>query len=434
MVARTVRLGAGTTQEAVRRHNLSLVLSYLHHEGQLSRVELTTRLGLNRSTIGALVGELVGLGVAVEAAPSDSAPKRSGAGRPSLDVRPASSAVYVMAVDIAVQRLRVARVGLGGQVLQQAFRSTTERPRPTEIATLIARLVRQLTPTGSQALNMGLGVAVPGVVRQHDGVVRFAPNLKWRDVPLGALITERLGSDLPVRLANDAHLGVRAEVARGAAIGGTNVVFLMADIGLGGGVLVDGRPLRGVGGYAGEWGHLQVNSRGRVCRCGSVGCWETEVCAPAVARALQVPAAEVAASLERLARRKKSSRKLQQVGRYLGLGLGDVVNVLNPEVIILGGVLAQLLEIMPEAIREAMAEASLTASREHIRITTPGLGVDSVLLGAGEWAFAELLADPAGAVAVARSAAEVPPVWAEPQEPNGAVIDLRELPIVEAVE
>lgn len=394
------RPGAGTNQEAVRRHNLGTLLAHLHHDGQLSRAELTGRMGLNRSTIGALVGELVELGLVDEAAPSERRSGRHGAGRPSLDVRPNSDAAFAIAVDIGVKALQVARIGLGGELLQRASGRTPTSHSPAAVATAAVRLVRQLVttaPAGTALL--GVSVGVPGVVRESDGVVRFAPNLGWHDVPFQQMLRERINGPVPLHVANDADLGVLAEHTRGAAVGHDNVVFLMGDVGLGGGVIVDAHPLQGVGGYAGELGHLMVNSKGRTCRCGSVGCWETEVCSPAIARALRLEDAELEPMVERLKQVVRPSAALRDVGRYLGMGLGSVVNVLNPEVIVLGGIFRALFPAVRDDTLEALTAVALEAPREQVRVVLPQLGGDAVLVGAAEKAFEALLSDPAGALA-----------------------------------
>lgn len=394
--------GAGTNQEAVRRHNLGTLLAHVHHDGQLSRAELTARMGLNRSTIGALVGELVELGLVDETAPSERRSGRHGAGRPSLDVRPDAEAVYVIAIDIGVKALQVACVGLGGEVLQRASGRTPTSHSPAAVATASVRLVRQIVAKAPpDAALLAVSVGVPGVVRESDGVVRFAPNLGWHDVPLQQLLCERMAGSVPLHVANDADLGVLAEHTRGAAVGYDNVVFLMGDVGLGGGVIVDGHPLHGVGGYAGELGHLMVNSRGRTCRCGSVGCWETEVCSPAVARALRLDDIELEPMVERLKQVVRPSAALRDVGRYLGMGLGSVVNVLNPEVIVLGGIFRALFPAVRHDTLEALTAVALEAPREQVKVVVPQLAGDAVLVGAAERAFEPLLADPAGALAVA---------------------------------
>src|SRR5919112_832525 len=398
------RPGAGTTQEAVRRHNLGTLLAHLHHDGQLSRAALTERMGLNRSTIGALVGELVDLGAVRQTAPGGS---RSGAGRPSLDVRPSCEDVYVLAAEVGVDTMKVARVGLGGRVLARASIRSTSGGVPDKVAGELLGLLRHaVSDAPERAALLGVGVGVPGVVRQSDGVVRFAPNLGWRDVPLAALLRSRMPGRMPIHVANDADLGALAEHMRGAVTRQADVVFLAGDVGVGGGVIVGGRPLLGVGGYAGELGHLMVNPRGRTCRCGSTGCWETEVGAAAISRALQVPTGDLDVIAAKLAAVRTPSAALRRVGRFLGLGLGSIVNVLNPEVVVLGGVLRWLYPVVREATDEALATAALVAPREQVRVVVPALGGDAVLVGAAERCFEAVLADPALELTVAcRSAA-----------------------------
>jgi predicted NBD/HSP70 family sugar kinase len=390
------RPGSGTNQEAVRRHNLGTLLTHLHHDGQLSRAELTARMGLNRSTIGALVGELVSLGAVVETAPSGG---RTGAGRPSLDVQPSTQEVVVLAIEVGVDMLRAARVGLGGSILARRNAPTPTTGRVEDVASAVVRLLRQVAAgVPENAAVIGVGVGVPGVVRQRDGLVRFAPNLAWTDVPFADVLRARMGGDLTLLLANDADLGALAEHTRGAGASHANMVFLAGDVGVGGGVIVGGQPLHGVGGYAGEVGHLMVNPRGRTCRCGSRGCWETEIGAPVIGAALRSPATDVETLSERLAQVRTPPAALRAVGRYLGLGLASIVNLLNPEVIVLGGVLRALYPVVRQTTDEAFGRAALTAAREQVRVVVPQLGADAVLLGAAERAFTPLLEDPARAL------------------------------------
>ena len=376
----------------MRRHNLGTLLAHLHHDGQLSRASLTERMRLNRSTIGGLVGELVDLGAVQQTAPAGG---RGGAGRPSLDVRPSCEDVYVLAAEVGVDALRVARVGLGGRVLARAS-GRLETEAPERVACELLALLRQVAaaaPPGAALL--GIGVGVPGVVREADGVVRFAPNLGWRDVPLAALLRERMIGGPPLHVANDADLGALGEHTRGAVTSQGDVVFLAGDVGIGGGVIVGGRPLLGVGGYAGELGHLLVNPRGRTCRCGATGCWETEVGGAAVGRALRLPPhGGVEQLAARLAEVRTPSAALRRVGRYLGLGLASIVNVLNPEVVVLGGVLRLVYPAVRQITDEALASAALVAPREQVRVVVPALGADAVLVGAAESCFSAVLADP----------------------------------------
>src|SRR3954467_5029950 len=160
------RPGAGTTQEAVRRHNLGTLLAHLHHDGQLSRASLTERMRLNRSTIGGLVGELVDLGAVEQASPGVG---RGGAGRPSVDVRLSCEDVYVLAAEVGVDTLRVARVGLGGRVLARSS-GRLQAWVPRAVADELLVLLREVAaPAAPGAALLGIGVGVPGVVRGADG-------------------------------------------------------------------------------------------------------------------------------------------------------------------------------------------------------------------------------------------------------------------------
>jgi predicted NBD/HSP70 family sugar kinase len=348
---------------------------------------------LNRSTIGALVSELAQLGAVREERPGGS---RSTAGRPSLVVRPRADRVQVLAVDVGVQRLRVALVGLGGQVIARRYRTVTTST-PEAVARLLGTLVEAVLrdPAAGQRV-IGVGVAIAGVVRQHDGCVRFAPNLGWRDAPFGDLVGDRLGTTA-VRIGNDADLGALAEHLRGAARGVDNVVFLSGDIGVGGGLILDGHPLRGAGGYAGELGHMTVRPDGRACRCGATGCWETEIGAGAVARALGIPGAggqDVIAALHRLD--GTGPAVLGEVAHHLGVGLASLVNLVNPQQLILGGLLEEVYRVCGPLVEQELRRAALAAPAEQVRIRTPELGDDVLLAGAAELAWEPLLADPAG--------------------------------------
>ena len=278
---------AGATQDEVRRHNLGSLLRLLHVHGPTSRSDLTALTGLNRSTVGALTTDLAEAGLVREQAPVG----KGGAGRPSIMVAPAGERVYVLALDVGVDHLIAARVGLGGEVLdRRELRQSHGDYDNARILRYLEKLARSvLAGAPADALCVGIGAGVCGIVAHSDGVVRFAPNLGWVDVPFGQQIADRLGTSLPVTVGNDADLGAVAEHIRGAAAGASNVVYLSGEVGLGGGLIVDGRPMMGAGGYGGEVGHMVVNPQGRLCECGARGCWETEVGAQGARLACGMP-------------------------------------------------------------------------------------------------------------------------------------------------
>ena len=386
------RTGAGTNQEAVRRHNLGTVLGHVHRSGRVSRSDLTARMGLNRSTIAGLVGELEALGLAEQVAPVAS---RSSAGRPSPDVVPTADGAHVLAIDVRVDGLAVARVGLGGSVLARATGPIPVSKDPGEVADAIVAMLRLVVRDvpASSAL-VGVGVAVPGVVRREDGHVHLAPNLGWSDVPFGAVMGERLGSLAPVSVGNDADLGAFAEHLRGAGVDVADLIYLSGEVGVGAGIIVDGRPLDGAGGYAGEIGHVSFDPNGRECHCGERGCWETQVGAPAIAEAIGCPPDRVASLSEVLDGVHAANDDLREVGRLLGRGLASVVNLLNPRVVVLGGYLRSLYPLVNEEVDGALRASALAAPRAQVRVELPVLGGDAVLMGAAETAFERLVADP----------------------------------------
>jgi predicted NBD/HSP70 family sugar kinase len=385
---------AAASQE-VRRHNLGGLLRLLHVRGPTSRSDLTAVIGLNRSTVRALTTELVEAGLVRESAPVG----RGGAGRPSILVEPRSEHVWVLALDVGVEHIGAARIGLGGVVLDRRLGPLARGDGAVPEVLRRLRALAEPLLAAAETKPVGVGVAVPGIVGAVDGMVRLAPNLGWVDVPLGRLLADELGTTVPVAVGNEGDLGVVAEHLRGVAAGASDAIYLSGEVGIGGGIILGGRPLTGAGGYAGEVGHMTVNPAGRRCRCGRRGCWETEVGLDAVLRACGAPDGELADLLAAHAAGDRAVRDgLRAVGRWLGIGVANLVNVFNPEVIVFGGLTRAIFPVMEPYVRAELAGA-LTAPRGQVRLELPGLGADSSLVGAAELAFAPLLSDPLGALA-----------------------------------
>ena len=384
--------GLGNSNDSVRRHNLSVLLRLVHHTAGISRSQLTRQTGLNRSTIAALVGELVERQLVVETDPDSN----NQVGRPSPIVRPGPRALGI-AVNPEIDAITVGIVGLGGRVLRRVRSVVDHVPTAREavtISTAVIDVLRDEFDLGSRAV--GIGVAVPGLVRSHDGLVRLAPHLGWSDEPLADMFEEATG--FPVVAANDARLGTLAESIFGAGRGLTDMVYLNGGAsGIGGGAIINGTPLRGVSGYAGEFGHTLVNSAGRKCHCGAIGCLETEVQRSTLLAVLGLTDADADDLDGALSAASTSPAVAAEIARQLdtlAITLRNATNALNPQLIVLGGFLGSLFSVAPERLERAVAAEALPAPGDSLRITRAELGSNLLMIGAAELAFESILADP----------------------------------------
>jgi predicted NBD/HSP70 family sugar kinase len=385
----------------IRRHNLALVLREVHRDGPLSRAELTQRLALSRSTIGTLVTDLCELGLVQESVPVGG----ERAGRPSHVVAPRSDGPYAIAVDVDVDRLAIAALSVGGKVRWRQVRMLAPGCRTAEaMATTIADVVRQVTADlPPPARPIGLGISVPGTVRTGSGLIEDAPNLDWHNEPLGPMLRDLLPA-LPVQLGNDADMGALAEHLRGAARGADDVVYLTGKVGVGAGILVHGLPLRGAGGLAGEIGHTVIDQDGPMCHCGGRGCVEGMIGEEALLRfsgRTGPPDPDSVAAVLAAARAGEATARagVGRIARALGQVLANLVNLLNPQVIVLGGVLAGVFDVARSDVLVELDAQAMPAPRSMVDVRASALGPDSSLFGAAELTFQTLLADPLAAAA-----------------------------------
>lgn len=397
--------GRGFASEELRRHNLTAVLDRLHLGGPMSRSELAARTGLNRSTIRDLIGELANLGLVVENRGTPS----SGPGRPSSVARVSPRGAVVLAVELEVDSIAVATVGLGGQILGEVREpNPPSNVSPDEVITRLGALSRELLEDlpPEHAL-VGAGVAVAGVVRRSDGFVHTAPNLGWHDVPIAAMVGRELGVSV-VRVANEADLGALGEFRRGAGREARHMLFVAGEVGVGVGIIHEAAPMLGLSGYAGEAGHTMVNLEGRSCRCGAIGCWETEVGEEALLeRAGMSDWTGVHPVDEILRRAGEGDQKIQaalwEEGRWLGIGIGNLINIFNPEMVVVGGFFHALYPSIGAAIEVGAKEVALDAPWESCTIRRSELGNEALLLGAAELVLGEVVSDPAAFVTAARN-------------------------------
>ncbi|GAA2130074.1 ROK family protein [Nocardioides bigeumensis] len=393
----------GADQGTVRRNNLSLLLRSLRDAGPRSRARLAADLGLNKATVSSLVGELMERGLV-----RDGQAERGAVGRPGTSVELAGSGAYGIGAEINVHHVTTLAVDLAGSAVSERRTSVDTRGLPPEqvvdhLVELLQGTLSDLADRGARPISVTVGVA--GLVDLDHGLVSVAPNLGWRDVPLAELLRSRLGHDLLIEVANEANLAAVAEATPGDPER-RDILVIHGEVGIGGGIVADGRPYQGRLGFAGEFGHMVVDRGGRRCGCGRSGCWETVV---GVSRLIEMatdeddllrsPDVALEVKVEELNRRaaagdERTLQALHEVGRWVGIGAAALTNALNPGVIVLSGYLGEIGEWIQADVQAELDEGVLAPDAGGTRIALSTLGFSAAVRGAAAVAIERVYDDP----------------------------------------
>ncbi|WP_330293614.1 ROK family transcriptional regulator [Streptomyces sp. NBC_00576] len=385
------------TSRDIRTANRYEVLRQIIAHSPTSRQELAAASGLSLATVATLVGELLELRMITEVGFEDSA-----GGRPRGLVAVNASGGALIGVDIAETYVHVELFDLALNVLARA----DEDMRPGEslpeqvvshVAAAVGSVVAQAGIEGARVL--GVGVSVPGQVDRDTGVSEYAPNWDWHDVPLLDLLSEVIA--YPLYLDNPLRAGAVAEMWFGAARGREDVVVVNLGTGVGAGLALHGALYRGVSNSAGEWGHTTLVLDGRLCRCGNHGCVEAYVGAPGIMLNLRelspqsplLHPEDQTATIDALARGVEANdpvaiKVVRETARYIGAGIANLVNVLNPEVVVLSSWVARRLgEPLLREVREAVGRHALRRPFAATEIVLSPIPTDPACLGAATFAL-----------------------------------------------
>ncbi|WBQ07148.1 ROK family protein [Kribbella sp. CA-293567] len=395
-----------TTVRDMRRSNRSVLLTNIYHYGPLSRFELGQQTSLSAASVSNLVGELLDEGVVEEAGSVE-----SDGGRPRVLLRVAPTFGYVVGAEVGETRVRVELFDLAMNVLAtKVYPIETPKP-PPELAVkyVLAGLSEVLRDARIEPDKvLGLGVAVAGVVEGPVNAIVHAQTLGWDAVPFGALLAAR--TDIPVQVDNGANALGQAEMWFGAGRGATDAVVALVGSGVGAALVTGGSSYRGARSSAGEWGHTTIRYGGRRCRCGAEGCLEAYVGAEGVleryrfsgGQEFPVEADEEAAFNQLLDLAQTdllAAEIIKDTIGYLGAGFAGLVNLFNPERIVLGGWSGLLLgDLYLPQLREAVGRHALRQPYAQVSIELCELGRDAVAMGAATLPILRLLLD-GGAVA-----------------------------------
>jgi predicted NBD/HSP70 family sugar kinase len=406
--------GATADQMAVRRHNLSVVLSHLRRSGPRSRARIADETGLNKTTVSSLVAELAERGLVEE---GDA--ERGGVGRPGQAIRLTGGHHFAVGSQINIDYVSALAMNLQGEVVSERRipLDTARLERAVvlrQLAGIITGLVDRLQVSGARPV--GVTVAVPGLVESATGTVILAPNLGWCEAPILQELTAMLGwLMLPIHLDNDANLAALAEMQTRWDDDSGHLLLLTGAVGVGGGLVSDGQLIRGSQGFAGEVGHMQIDPGGKTCGCGLRGCWETVIGLNALlARAadpedpVRDPALDVLQRLEEVVARAnvgdgRALEALAETARWTARGVGFLINIFDPEIIVLGGYFAVLGRWLTDPLRAALPERALAPEAGGCRLELSRLGFSAADRGGALRALSLVFADPTAVDGLRRS-------------------------------
>jgi len=389
----------------MRAANMGLILRQLQIHGGRSRATLATETGLSKATASSLIADLTERGLVREG----EIHRAGSVGRPGLTVNLDGRRVAGLGLEISIDYVAVTAVDLTGNVVRESITPMDVPELAVEVvldrvAGIALRMLESLR--GAGYIVVGFTVAPPGVIDYDAGTVRFAPNLGWRAVALASGLSERIGLECPeIHLENDAKLAAVAEYAGYVDSEVQDLVYLSGEVGVGAGIIAEGRLVRGWSGFSGEVGHLALGPSDMECSCGRRGCWELVVGLHHFLR-LAAPEGDVIHDarrsmedrLEVLRERAAAgdARTITALGAIAGdliRGLSVLVDVLNPKLIVLGGYFAAFGEQLLEPIKSALDDRRMDDGSEVI-VAVSALGLSAASRGGALAALEAVFEDP----------------------------------------
>lgn len=395
-------------QALIREINLSIILNALRDHPPLSRAALAVATGLNKTTVSSLVQQLIDAGFVTETGVG-----KKITGRPGILLQLNPHAGGIIGVEIGVDFISVVLTDFAARVI---WRHQERTDRREEQAAILRRAITNIQAAVEQAhlhalTILGLALGVPGLVDVESGTLLYAPNLRWENVPLRNILKSRF--PFPVFVENEASIAAFGEAYFGVARGSRNVLYVSAGVGIGGGLVLDGQLYPGVAGFAGEVGHMTIEPNGLECECGNRGCWETVASQSSVFRRVHdYVAAGESSSLARFRNGKRehltlpvvvraaengdliARQTLMETGKYLGIGLANLINALNPEMVVFGGILSLAKDFMLPVIQQTISERALHWSSRTSQVVVASNGSDACVMGAVAMVYDQMLRQP----------------------------------------
>jgi glucokinase-like ROK family protein len=375
----------------IRDYNLSQVLRLIHERGSLSRASIVRSTYLSATSVSSIVSELISSGFVKEVGEG----KSSGGRRPIL-LQFNPDACFAIGVDMGASHITAVITNLSGKV--KAIRSqkfgTAEDPQGA--IQLLMQMIVELIDASARSMAdfLGIGLTVPAPL-EGEHLDRLSPVIlpNWKDISLTDELTSRF--HLPVYIDNDANGGAIAEKWWGSGRGVSNLVYIKLGVGVGSGLIINNEVFRGSGGTAGEIGHTAIDPNGPPCRCGNLGCMESYVGVPAVVETTktrlkeftnsELHDTEVTIDTIIAAAQNRDPLAVEVVraaGQYLGISVANLLNLVNPELVVLGGDLVETGEIFLDAVKASAFNRSISKVADETTIITSQLRENVIAVGA----------------------------------------------------
>ncbi|GLG02674.1 xylose repressor [Alicyclobacillus hesperidum subsp. aegles] len=380
-------------QALMKEINKYIVLNRIRFQSPISRSQISAETGLNKATVSALTDELIREGLVLEVGQG-----RSRVGRRPIMLLFNANAGSVMGVELGVEYVRIVITDFAARVVYAVNHPIDKRAGAADVLEFLVTCIETAlvkAPVTDYGV-IGIGIGVPGLVDFRRGIVLRAPHLHWDNIPLKAMLESRLHK--PVFVDNEANAGALGEKLYGAATHVSNLLYVSAGTGIGTAIVVGDELMRGADGVAGEFGHMSIDAHGDPCTCGNVGCWElyaSERSLCSVYAKLTGETADFDTILQRYQASDPSAMQaFQMIGRYLGIGIVNLTNGLNPAMIILGNRLAEGGRMVTDAIQQAISARCLVSPYAKVAVQASALGRDACAIGSAALVLHDFFAGP----------------------------------------
>jgi len=378
----------------MRIRNLALILNHLHQNGPLSRAELTAQLGINKASISTTVRELINRGIVIEIGQKTD---NQDVGHPAIDLMINPDAGRIIGVNIEANGVRAIVTDVAPNIL---WRKEINFQNETELEELFS-IIKQIIDEASKVARsygfpvLGLGLGIPGLVDIENNRLIAAFELNWKDFDLNQFMEGN--EDISLHVGNEAHLSAMGESYFGTSKNSETTLYLHWGIEIGGGIIINEDVVPGSLGFAGEVGHFSLNPEGELCACGNRGCWNTYVNLKSISKRVadktgfgdqlndQVRQQKI--SLDKIIQRAKSGdpiiiNALNETAKWLGIGISNYINFLNPEYVVIGGPLSVVFNIIEPTLQSEVDNRALIWQRNACQIKQSIYHEDACLIGA----------------------------------------------------